>query len=250
MTGTGTQTLTASSNFTGATTVNQGRLIVSGSLTGTTAVSVAGGAHLEVDGMVNNGTNISVTGYLNGTGSVGPVTVASNGTLGPGRNTLGSADAGTLTANGNVVLTDTSSVFSVRLGAGDSDQLALDPGDLVSLNNATLKLTLDPDFAQQVVGFIYVLINGGTATTGDISGEFEQGTQIADTIGDQYNILYNVNASGVAGAGDDVDLQLTAVPEPGTWAMILSGMGLLALWQRSSRACYRPVQATGTRSSS
>ena len=248
MTGTGTENLSASSNFTGATTVNQGRLIVSGSLTGTTAVSVASGAHLEVDGLVNNSTNIAVTGFLNGTGSVGPFTVASNGTLGPGRSTLSSSDAGTLTVNGNVVLTDTSSLFSVRLGAGgSSDQLALDPGDLVSLNNATLKLTLDPDFAQQVVGFIYVLINGGTASTGDISGEFEQGTQITDAIGDQYNILYNVNASGVAGAGDDVDLQLTAIPEPGTWAMILSGMGVLGLWRRSRRACSRRAQTSGTR---
>jgi hypothetical protein len=88
--------------------------------------------------------------------------------------------------------------------------------------------------AQLTNDFIFVLINGG-ATPGNITGTFAQDSTITDSANDQFTILYNVDASGNAGAGSDVDLQLTSVgvvPEPGTWAILLSGMGMLIVFNR------------------
>ena len=62
-TGNGTLVLNASSNYTGATAINGGTTIVSGSISGTPNVSVASGATLEVDGYLN----VSATTTLNGT---------------------------------------------------------------------------------------------------------------------------------------------------------------------------------------
>jgi hypothetical protein len=98
-------------------------------------------------------------------------------------------------------------------------------------------LSMVPNFAQQLVGFIYVLVDG--QTNGDITGQFAQGSQITNaSSGAVYNILYDVNSSGI-GPGGDIDLQVAAVPEPGTWAEILAGIGILCLWQRSRRTARR-----------
>jgi hypothetical protein len=198
-----------------------------------------------VDGLLNNSITAFVSGQLSGTGSVGPVNIAGGATLAPGLSAA-SLSAGVLTANGAVTL-GAGSTFSIRLGvasAGDNDQLAVQTGHTISLSGANLQLTLGSNFAQQSAGFIYVLINGGTATPGNISGTFAQGSQITDSQGDVYDILYNVNASGASGLGSDVDLELVAaVPEPGALAMILGGMGVLAVWRRSRRhpAGLRPA---------
>jgi autotransporter-associated beta strand protein len=241
--GPGSLTLSGDDTYTGSTTVtgSGGRLIVSGSLGGTTPVSVAANAHLEVDGLLNNSASVAVSGFLNGTGELNGATIASGGTLGPGRNSLIATSAGTLTANGAVTLTDSTSVFSVRLGVaspGDSDQLAVTPTNSITLNDATLKLTLGSAFAPQTPGFIYVLINGGASATGSGSDVFSQGSSITDADGDTYDILYAVTSAGTPG-GSDVDLELVgAIPEPGAWPSILGGMGILAIWHRVRRRRY------------
>jgi len=237
-TGTGVLTLSGNDNYTGPTAVSGsgGRLVVSGSVAGTASISVASGAHLEVDGALISSGVASVSGFLNGTGSAGAVDINSGGTLGPGRSTIGALAAGVLTANGNVVFTDSTSIFSIRLGVAspsDSDQLAIANGDSVTLNDATLKLTLGSAFQPQSAGFVYVLINGGAQGTGSGSDEFSQGGQITDSDGNVYDIIYATNATA-NGSGDDVDL-VAAVPEPGTWAMLLGGIGLLGGWRRLRR---------------
>jgi autotransporter-associated beta strand protein len=142
--GTGVLTLSGNDSYTGPTAVSGsgGRLVVSGSLTGTASISVASGAHLEVDGALINSGVASVSGFLNGTGSVDAVDINSGGTLGPGRSTIGALAAGVLTANGNVLFTGSASIFSIRLGVAspsDSDQLNIANGDSVTLDDATLK---------------------------------------------------------------------------------------------------------------
>ncbi len=81
-------------------------------------------------------------------------------------------------------------------------------------------------------------------TDGALLGQFAQGNSItvynsADSMYDTFDILYNVDASGNLGdGGTDVGVELIsvgAIPEPGTWAMILSGAGMLFVAQRARR---------------
>ena len=235
--GPGTWTILSNGNsYTGATKVLAGTLIVSGSLSGTTAVSATTGGILEVDGSVNEADIIAVNGsVLRGNGLIGGATLVS-GTLSPGYNsTLGTQVTGTMTSAASVSL-DSNSVFAVRLGLAasgtDSDMLALTSGT-ATLGNAQLQLTLGSNFANAAVGTMYAIITD-TASTTDISGQFAQGGTIT-VGGDTFNILYNENATGT-GSGDDVVLDLAAaVPEPGTWASMLVGMGMLVAFQRMRR---------------
>jgi autotransporter-associated beta strand protein len=236
-TGAGTLTLSGSDSYAGATAVNVGTLIVSGSLTGTVSASVAAGATMEVDGAVNGSATTTLNGgELTGIGSVGGITTTSGegSTLAPGLSSAPTPAAGILIANGPVTL-DSSANFSIRLGvaiAGDSDQLDVPAFDQVTLNNANLELS-SGTFISQLIGFIYVIINGDSASNGLIVGEFAQGTSITASNGYTCDILYNVNSTNT-GAGDDVDLELVAaVPEPGTWAMVIAGIGMLIVWRRS-----------------
>jgi autotransporter-associated beta strand protein len=239
-TGGGSLTLSnAGDSYTGATNVNAGTLIVSGGLTGTVSATVSSGANLEVDGAVNSSATTTLKGgTLEGTGSVGAITTTSGdgSTLAPGFSSAATPAAGALTANGNVTL-DSSATFSLRLGvavAGDNDQLNVPAFDTVALNSANLQLNTGT-FVSQTIGFLYVLINGDAAGTGQITGEFAQGGSITASNGYMYNILYDVNANNT-GVGNDVDLELVAaVPEPGTWAMLIAGLGMLIVWRRSRR---------------
>jgi autotransporter-associated beta strand protein len=229
--GSGTQTLTGASTYTGVTTVSGGSLIVSGSLAGTTSVAVANGATLSDDGFINSSAAVTSAGVVQGQGSIGAVTISGNGTLAPG-SSAASSHHGTLTANGDLSLTDSTSAFSIRLGvdsASDNDALAMTLGN-ISLNGATLQLSLGASYARQAAGFTYVIIDG-LAANSSIAGMFSQGTSIAAANGDVFNILYNVDATGL-NAGNDVVLQLQAVPEPSTWAMVFAGAGMLSLAQR------------------
>jgi len=239
--GTGTQTLSGTSNYTGSTTVSGGTLQVTGSLAGTTAISASTGGLLEVDGSVNNAVTISVNGSgLQGSGTIGGATLVS-GTLSPGLDSaLGTPAAGILTANGAVSL-DGSSTFSIRLGVqtySDSDQLS---SNSLTLSNTPLQLTIGSALASYngTLGNIYTIVDGGY-TSGDFSYD---GTTIFDdqTITDDgftFTVLYGADGNG--GTAGNVELQAAAaVPEPGTWVSLLGGIVMLGAWQRRrSRALH------------
>ena len=134
-----------------------------------------------------------------------------SGTLAPGLSSFSSA-AGVLTANGNLSLTDTTSIFSIRLGvatASDHDELTMDSGN-VTLNNATLALILGSAYSAQPAGTIDVLING-TPADSTVNGEFAQGTSITASNGNTFDIVYGENATDT-GAGHDVLLVATDPP--------------------------------------
>ena len=46
---------------------------------------------------------------------------------------------------------------------------------------------------------------------------------------------YQINYSDTDNGLSAVTLTTIAVPEPGTWAMLVSGLGVLSFWQRSRR---------------
>jgi len=103
--GTGTQILSGDSTYTGATTINAGKLQVDGSLSASSAVTV------------------NSDGTLGGSGTVGAVTVNDGGHLAPG-SSPGTLNTGTLVLNA-------ASVLDFELGSltGANDKVAVD-GDL------------------------------------------------------------------------------------------------------------------------
>jgi autotransporter-associated beta strand protein len=236
-TGNGIVKLTGSSSYLGATAVNEGSLIVSGSLAGTGSVSVSAGAILEVDGMLNNSATTTVSGTLQGNGSAGGIT-ANGGTIAPGLTVADSlTGSGTLTAGGAVTLSNTTN-FNIRLGTAvgsDYDQLAVNAGS-VSLNGADLQLTLGSSMYNAAnIGNVYVIISGGANGTGLGGNVFAQGTSLT-TGGLTFSIGYREDATDDGtGTGSDVVLKLTAVPEPGTWASIVSGAIMILAMSRRRR---------------
>jgi autotransporter-associated beta strand protein len=222
--GSGTQTLSGSSGYSGATTVTGGTLIVSGSLAGTVSASVAAGATLELDGSLNNAATVTVAGALQGTGLAGGIT-ANGCALSAGLTAANSlTSSGTLTAAGAVTLSGSTN-FNIRVGmltgGTDSDQLLVTGNNTVSLNGANLQLTLGGYFSD-VVGTVYTIINDPNVA---VTGTFSEGSTITAG-GYLFNILYDENAAGT-GTGTDVDLQVAAIPEPGTWATFALGTILL-----------------------
>jgi autotransporter-associated beta strand protein len=244
--GAGVLTLPAGSGYTGATSVTNGTLIVTGSLSGTVSTSVASGAVLEVDGLVNTSATNSLTGpgaVLRGIGKVGSIMLNSDSILAPGLSSSITAASGTLTTIGPVTFMDNGgSSFNVRLGvqsnaSGDNDQLLA--GGTVTLDNSPLNVTLGAGLNTAPGGALtYIIINGGAGSTGGGSDLFDVGgTAIAENgtfMAGGYNIevFYATDAAVDGGAGNDVALELTAIPEPGPWATIFGGMGLLVAIQR------------------
>jgi len=212
-TGPGTQTLSGSSNFVGTVTVQAGKVIVGGTLNGLTGVQVNNGAGLAVNGLITAASPVSVSGTLSGNGTVGDVTIASDGTVAPGNGNIGTLSATSWTLQGTVVM------------ELNKSGLVLSSDELTAINGI------------DVSGPLTVSLLGGTGallTAGDTFHLFQGGF---------YNgsfsslLLPDLSAYGLSWKTDSLMLDgtLAVVPEPATWAMIVGGMGMLAFGQRLRR---------------
>jgi autotransporter-associated beta strand protein len=199
--GAGTTTLSGNNTYTGATTVSGGTLRVgaSGAMTGATGL-VTVSAGGELDSNVSSAT-------------LGGALTVSGGTLDPN-----GSSAGTFTLASAKNFTMSSGTFSLDLGTA-SDQLASAGGSAsFSITGGTFALTLGAGFNY---GNTYqVLSNFGGANT--VSGLTFTGIS---------GYTASLNTAGV--------LSFTVVPEPGTIAMLLSGLGMLVGFQRSRRRALR-----------
>jgi fibronectin-binding autotransporter adhesin len=203
--GPGTLELSAANPFTGSTTVTDGTLLVTGSITGS-AVTVNGGT-------------------IAGTGSVGALLVNAAGTLAPG------ASPGTLTATD---VTFAGGTFALELNgaaAGQADQLIAN--GLVSLiSNTPLAILLGFDPTDNVDSFIVISKNspGAVDTTGglfSVNGVPLGEGALFTISGQDFRISY------VGGDGNDVVLM--AIPEPGSVTALIAGLGALVGLRRPRR---------------
>jgi autotransporter-associated beta strand protein len=216
--GTDTLTLQGASPYTGNTTVQGGKLLVTGSIAGAVAITgntTFGNASLGGTGTIGGNVTVSSTGTNNGAldlrdGSIGTLTLDQSLTMGLG---------------GNVTM------FNLDLGASGPD--------LVSVSGT---LTLD---ANVTVGFASLanLPSDGNYPIMTFSSE-------SNASQDQFTF---VNGLGVLNAGDrsfalvntptsellEIRTLASAVPEPATLSLLMIGaLPLLTLRRRSNKRCY------------
>jgi len=197
-TGAGTQVLSGTSGYVGATTVNEGHLIVDGSIASSSGVTVEDGA------------------TLGGSGYVPAVNVLLGGHVAPG------SSFGTLHSGNTTFAAE--SFFDVEISPADWD--LLDVQGLVALNGATLRLDPQASFSH-VGGGQYTIID----TRGQVGGVFDglpEGATL-EIDGSQFAITY-------AGGADGFDVVLTAVPEPASALLVLLAAGGLGGYIRRRRA--------------
>ncbi|MBT9504128.1 MAG: hypothetical protein IV092_22985 [Burkholderiaceae bacterium] len=209
-------------NNGGATSsiINQGRLVKSG---GAGAMTIGGGLAfsnpgiMEVQaGTIQLPTNFSNPGTMMGTGTFATNALTNAGHLAPG------SSAGTLTLNGSYAQTGAGS-FDVELAGS----LAFDR----FMINGTA--SLDGTLALHCIAAC-ALSNGDEFVildaTGQMAGTFASVSVDGFGQGFHYDVFYDYDQDLVK----LTVLQVGAVPEVPTWAMLLGGVGLLALRRRKA----------------
>jgi autotransporter-associated beta strand protein len=230
--GSGTTTLSGYNTYSGATNVTSGLLQLTGTST-SSAFTVGGSAGLKVNGSLVG--TVTSAGVVSGTGSISGATVIT-GTLAPG-NSVGTIQTGNLSLAGGGTL-------AVELGRNESNVAASDLASVngtVTLTGANLQLQVYTDYTNPLVGDVYFLISNDS--TDAIVGTFSSLDGVTTTLTEgsrftwnsqEWEITYTANYDTQSVTGGN-DLAIIAVPEPGTWAMILGGLGTLIAGQRLRR---------------
>ena len=210
--GANTLTITGQTSYTGPTTVNAGKLVVSGSISGS-ATTVNGDANTTLAGNGLITSNVTIT-----LGRIAP----GNNVSGVNNN-FGTADTIRLGTNGGLTLTNAKLDLDLSgtgtAAGGVNDKIAA--GGVLSLSSNVvftfnlLNGSLDTTNA-------YTLISGASSVTG-----FNATTLAANTLGlaGGYTPTYSVS-------GNNLLVQFAAIPEPQTWLMLISGVGMLTLLRR------------------
>lgn len=216
--GAATLRFSGTSNYTGATVIDDGSFLVNGGL-GDTAVSVNAG------------------GLLGGSGTIGGRgTVNAGGTLAPGDG------IGSLAIGGATLLDGALFAYEINSSAPLAADLLRITGDLSLAGTVGLTLTdLATNPATFADGTTFSLIN---YTGGWNGGVFTYvGSTLADggifTVGDQlWRIDYDAAGGGLNFASEYAPesqfVNIVAVPEPSTYALLLAG--LCCLGRRLRRA--------------
>jgi fibronectin-binding autotransporter adhesin len=206
--GSGKWILTGSMTYTGATTVNEGTLLLNGS--GVSDVTVVGGV-FGGTGRVNNS-----------------VTVGNNGTLAPG-NSVGVIHVGDL------VLAGTTSGIAMEIagsGMGQYDQVSVTGG--VNLEgNGRIEISLLSFIPDPSEIYFLILNDGVDAIHGTLFGIAQGGT--FESGGYIWQVSYTGDSATNSFTGGN-DLALQVVPEPSTMLLLGGGLTLVVVLRRRRAA--------------
>jgi autotransporter-associated beta strand protein len=197
----GSLTLSATNTYSGATNINGGTLILAG--TGNIATSA---------------TSVNSTGVLGGTGLAGALTLNDGGAIAPGAG--GSDTTGRLSAASlvwNAVSSSSSLTFNLDGASQNSTNLNLSGAFNQGSTGSALTINLTDNGTITGAGD-YDLVNF-TNTNFTSTSQFTLNSALSYSAG--------LTGSLVLNAGQlDFDV-VAAVPEPGTWALMLGGLALL-----------------------
>jgi len=225
--GTGTLALTRSSGnlYSGGTTISAGTLIVSntsGSATGSGAF------------------NLGSLGIVTGTGSITSSTNTISGTVNPGTGPTDTTSILTMTASSSTTFSnaklsfnlDTASTHSTSIALGSTASVLFGTGSTLTLNLVGAGIV--PDTTEYVLFTSTATVNPYTdlTTSGGKITNFGSLIFTNEPSPGYYTNSYLV----LKGSSGNFSIDVEVVPEPGTWALMLGGLALLVVCQRSRRS--------------
>ena len=193
--------------------------------------------NLIITGSISGSTTTVTGGTLSGTGTVGAVNVMTGGNILPG------SPVGTLNSGNFSLAAGGTFIFEI---SSNTNYSQLNVTGTVTLGGALNGALLSPPYQAAVGDTFYIIANDGTDpvispfsnVTDNLDGTFTFDAPDGSVYLGSYSSNFDpVNGSTFApGTGNDVALELmTAVPEPGSAAVLGAGAGLLLGLQRFRR---------------
>jgi autotransporter-associated beta strand protein len=248
--GSGKWILSGANTYSGATTVSEGTLVLAtagnNNIADSSHIKVEAGANLDVTG-VGGGFTLAAGQTLEGNGNVlGDFSVAANSTLSPGNSPGALNHVGTQSwldgGNYNWQIHDATGLAGVGYDTviitGSLNLTGLTGPESFNINLWSLS-SIGPDVNGDAINFdpfasqSWTLVTTSAGIVGFDASEFTINTGAFNGTGGFTNDA--VGSFALQVVGNDLVLSYSVIPEPGSVALLLSGVGMFLLLNRRGR---------------